>query len=225
MGLKQTVGRQLAPRIQELAPGLTTGFVREALNRAIDGIGPLAPAATAADKQLDEQRGNVDRAIHEVIENNVRMAGAQGFVTNIGGLVTMAVTIPANVSGLALIQCRMVAGIAHLRGHDLDDPRVRNAILALLLGEEQVRDLVKKRKLPATPMALATAPAHDPTLDGTISAVVATDLITRVAGKRLATTVGRKIPIVGGVVGAGADGFATWKVGRYADRELLPRTR
>jgi hypothetical protein len=223
MGLKHTVGRQLAPRIQELAPGLTTGFVREALNRAIDGVGPLAPAAAAADKQLKEQRGNVERAIHEVIENNVRIAGAQGFVTNIGGLVTMAVTIPANVTGLALVQCRMVAGIAHLRGHDLSDPRVRNAILTLLLGEDQVNDLVKKRKLAGTPMALATAPAHDPTIDGTISAVVATDIIARVAGKRLATTVGRRVPVVGGVVGAGADGYATWKVGRYADRELLPR--
>ena len=225
MGLKQTVGRQLAPRINELAPGLTGGFVREALNRAIDGVGPLAPAAAAADKQLREQRGNVERAIHEVIENNVRIAGAQGFATNVGGLVTMAVTIPANVTGLAIIQCRMVAGIAHLRGHDLTDPRVRNAILALLLGEEQVAEMVKKRKLPSTPMALATAPVHDPTIDGTISAVVATDIITRVAGKRLATTVGRKVPVIGGVVGMGADGFATWRIGRYADRELLPRRR
>jgi hypothetical protein len=225
MGLKETVGRQLAPRIQEMAPGLTTGFVREALNRAIDGVGPLTPAAEAADRQLAEQRGNVDRAIHEVIENNVRIAGAQGFVTNVGGLVTMAVTIPANVAGLALVQCRMVAGIAHLRGHDLGDPRVRNAILALLLGEEQVAEMVEKRRLPAPPMALATAPAHNPTLDGVISAVVATDILTRVAGKRLATTVGRKIPVVGGVVGAGADGFATWKIGRYADRELLRRPR
>jgi hypothetical protein len=225
MGLKQTVGRQLAPKIQELAPGLTSGFVREALNRAIDGIGPLPPAAVAADKQLREQRGNVERAIHEVIENNVRLAGAQGFATNVGGVVTMAVTIPANITGLAIIQCRMVAGIAHLRGHDLTDPRVRNAILALLLGEEQVAEMVKKRKLPSTPMALATAPVHDPTIDGTISAVVATDIITRVAGKRLATTVGRKVPVIGGVVGMGADGFATWRIGRYADRELLPRRR
>jgi hypothetical protein len=225
MGLKQTVGRQLAPKIQELTPGLSAGFVREALNRAIDGIGPLAPAAVAADKQLREQRGNVERAIHEVIENNVRIAGAQGFATNVGGLVTMAIAIPANVTGLAVIQCRMVAGIAHLRGHDLTDPRVRNAILALLLGEEQVAEMVKKRKLPSTPMALATAPVHDPTIDGTISAVVATDIITRVAGKRLATTVGRKVPVIGGVVGMGADGFATWRIGRYADRELLPRRR
>ena len=129
---------RLAPRVAELAPGLTTSFVREALHRAIDGIGPLPPAAKAAEAQLAEQHGNVDRGIHEVIENHVRYAGAQGFVTNIGGLITAAVAIPVNITGLALIQCRMVAGIAHLRGYDLDDPRVRNAILVCMLGEESV---------------------------------------------------------------------------------------
>jgi hypothetical protein len=33
------------------------------------------------------------------------------------------------------------------------------------------------------------------------------------------------VPVVGGIVGLGADGFATWRVGRYAGRELLPRSR
>jgi hypothetical protein len=33
------------------------------------------------------------------------------------------------------------------------------------------------------------------------------------------------VPIVGGVVGASADAYATWQIGRYADRELLPRSR
>ena len=173
MSLSGNVGKRLAPQITQVAPGLTTSFVREALNRAIDGVGPLPPAAAAADKQLTEQRGDVERAIHEVIENHVRYAGAQGFVTNVGGLVTAAVTIPANITGLTLVQCRMIAGIAHLRGYDLDDPRVRNAILATLLGEDAVAQLVKKRKLPAPPMALATAPAHDAGLDKIISAEVA----------------------------------------------------
>ena len=50
-------------------------------------------------------------------------------------------------------------------------------------------------------------------------------MIARVAGKRLAVTVGRRIPVVGGVIGMGADGFGTWQVGRYADRELLPRPK
>src|SRR5215203_1456104 len=162
-------GRQPAT-LSELAPGLTAAFVREALHRAIHGVGPLPPAAAAADKQLQEQHGNVDRAIHEVIENHVRYAGAQGFLTNVGGLVTAAVAIPANITGLTLVQCRMIAGIAHLRGHDLNDPRVRNAILTTLLGEESVAKLVKKRKIPAPPMALATSPAHDAGLDKIIQA-------------------------------------------------------
>jgi hypothetical protein len=217
------VARQLAPRAVGLAPGLTSSFVREALHRAIVGAGPLPPAAKAAEAQLREQHGDVDRAVHEVIENHVRYAGAQGFATNLGGVVTAALTIPANVTGLALIQCRMVAGIAHLRGHDLDDPRVRNAILTCMLGRESVDRLVKRRKLPAPPMALATAPQHDPALDRTISTEVATELISKVAGKRLAVTVGRRVPVVGGLVGLGADGYATWRIGRYAERELLPR--
>ncbi|MCD4532940.1 EcsC family protein [Nocardioides sp. cx-169] len=225
MGLTARVGKQLAPKMAGFAPGLTASFVREALHRAIVGIGPLPPAAKAADRQLAEQRGDVDKAVHELIENHVRYAGAQGFVTNIGGLVTAALTIPTNITGLALIQCRMIAGIAHLRGYDLDDPRVRNGLLVAMLGEDSVSSLVKKKKLPAPPMALATALQHDPSLDLLISTEVASDLIAKVAGKRLAVTVGRRVPVVGGVVGMGADGYLTWKVGRYADREFLPRAK
>ncbi len=223
MGAMSTISRRLAPRVTALAPNLTSTFVREALRRAIEGVGPLPSAASAADAQLREQHGNVDRAVHEVIENHVRYAGAQGFVTNLGGLVTMTVTVPTNITGLALIECRMVAGIAHLRGYDLDDPRVRNAILACLLGEASVNDLVKGGFLTAPPMALATAPEHSAQVDQQVTTFVARDLVARIAGKRLATTVGRRVPVIGGLVGAGADGYATWKIGRYADRELLPR--
>jgi len=223
MGIGSAIGKRLAPNVQRLAPDLTSGFVHEALERAINGTGPLPGAASAADKQLQEQDGDVEAAIHEVIENHVRYAGAQGFLTNLGGLVTAALTIPANIAGLAVLQSRMIAGIAHLRGYDLDDPRVRNAILACMLGEDGVNSLVKKKKLPAPPMALATAPTHDPHLDKVMAAEVASELLTKIAGKRVATTVGRRVPVVGGLVGAGADGFSTWKIGRYADSELLPR--
>ncbi|NUR07344.1 MAG: EcsC family protein [Nocardioidaceae bacterium] len=225
MGIGSTIGKSIAPHVGKAAPELSTHFVQEAMRRAISGVGPLPPAAHAAEKQLEEQRGDVDRAIHEVIENHIMYSAAQGFATNLGGLVTAAVTIPANITGLALIQCREVAGIAHLRGYDLDDPRVRNALLACILGEDTVRKLVKKRKLPSTPMGIATAPAYDAHLDRIMAAEVTSELISRVAGKRMAVAASRRVPVVGGVVGAGADAYATWQVGRYADRELLPRIR
>ena len=225
MSLAKRLGQTFAPKITELAPNVTASFVHQALERAIRGVGPLDGAVMAAEKQLDEQHGDVDKAIGEVIENSVRLAGAQGFLTNIGGLVTMAVTVPTNITGLALIQCRLVAAIVHLRGYDLADKRTRNAILASMLGEERMLGLIQKKKLPGTPMALATAPVHDPHLDNIMANEVAAELLTKVAGKRIATTVGRRVPIVGGLVGVGADGFSTWKIGRYVDREFLPRNQ
>jgi hypothetical protein len=217
-------GTALAPKMIELAPALTSSFIGQALHRAIVGIGPLPGAAKTAEKEL-LKHGNVDRAIKALIRKHVAYAGTEGFATNIGGLVTAVVTVPANITGLAVIQCRMIAAVAHLRGYDLSEPRVRNAMLMIMLGESTVDSKVAKRKLPAPPMAIATAPTYDPSLDTLISAEVAGELLTRVAGKRVATTVAKKAPLVGGVVGGSVDGWDTYQVGRYARRELLPRQR
>ncbi|WP_243058412.1 EcsC family protein [Nocardioides sp. SR21] len=202
----------------ERQPELTASFVRDTLDRAITAVRPTADTLLVA-------RGDVDTAVHELIDTHIRYAGAQGLLTGLGGVLAAAFTMPANLAGLALVQARMVAGIAHLRGYDLDDPRVRNAVLASMLGEDLVDRLIAERKLPAPPMAIATAPVHDPELDRVLSAEVASELMTRVAGKRLAITIARKVPIVGGAFGMGADGFRTWQVGDYAARELRPRTR
>ncbi len=217
------VGRLARPVAMRGAPGLTANVVRQAFDRAVDGIGPLKGAAEAADGRLRSSDGNVDKAVGSLIDSHVRLAGLQGFVTNLGGLATMAVAIPANISGLALLQVHLVAGIAHLRGYDLADPRVRNAVLACMLGEDAVKSLIKKRKLPSTPMAIATAPQHDPELDQRIATEVATELITRVAGKRTIAVVGRRVPVIGGGVGAVTDGYGTYQIGRYAAKELKRR--
>jgi hypothetical protein len=225
MGIGSTLTKGLVPQVARIAPDLSANFVHESLQRAIRGVGPLPPAAKAADKQLAEQGGDVQKAIHEVIENHVRMAGAQGFVTNLGGVATAAFAIPANIVGVALLQCREVAGIAHLKGYDLEDQRVRNAILACLLGEDTVTSLVRKKRLPSTPMGMATAPTYDPHVDKVIAAEVTSELITKIAGKRVVVVVGRRVPVVGGLVAGSADAYSTWQIGRYTDRELLPRTR
>ncbi|GGF47736.1 hypothetical protein GCM10011519_22230 [Marmoricola endophyticus] len=225
MGISGNIGRRLAPKAAGAAPKVTTTFVREALKRAIEGVGPLPGAAAAAEAQLKEQHGDAEKAVHEIIENHVRWSGLQGFATNLGGLVTLAVTVPTNVTGLTLLQCRMVAAVAHLRGYDLDDPRVRNAILLGILGEETIAALLKKHEIPGTPMAVATAPVHDDRIDRVIATQVASAMIARVAGKRIAVTAGKRVPLVGGAIGAGTDAYSTWKLGRYVQRELLPRPK
>ncbi|WP_278258107.1 hypothetical protein [Nocardioides convexus] len=175
-GLAVEAARQLAPKVTQARAGAhpvvrARGAAPRDLRRGAaaarrrGGRGPACASST----------GTSTRRCASLIQNHVAYAGVEGFATNLGGLVTAAVVAPANIAGLALIQSRMVAGIAHLRGYDLDDPRVRNAILETILGEDTVARMVKKHQPPAPPMAVATAPQHDPALDQTISTALANE--------------------------------------------------
>jgi len=220
MGIRKSVATSAGSKI---APKFASNYVRTVLDRAIDGFGPMKSAVASADAKLVDNAGDVERAIRGLIRLHTSLAGVQGFVTNLGGVTTVAVSVPANVVGVTLVQCHLVAGIAHLRGYDLEDPRVRNAILACMLGEDMVRELVKKKKLPSSPMTLATSPVHDPELDRLVTAEVTTALFGKVAGRRAATLVGRRIPLLGGGVGAASDGMSTYQIGMYAAGQLKDR--
>ena len=200
MGIGSNIGKALLAQAPDMAPGAAVSMLRSILGFAIDGASSLPGARQAAGKTLTD--GDVEQAINSLVNQHIAMAGAQGFVSNLGGVVTLAVTIPANISGVAIVQARMVATIAHLRGYDLDDQRVRTAILATLMGQREVDSLIHEEKLPTTPMGIATAP---------------------VAGKKLPVFVSKRVPVLGGGVGATTDGFTTWSVARYARKQFPTR--
>lgn len=207
----------------KLVPKVASGYVRALLDRAIDGIGPLRPVSETAGAKLAAHGGDVERAVAALVRSHTSLAGLQGFVTNLGGITIAAATLPANVVGVTLVQCHLVAGIAFLRGYDIEDPRVRNAILAVMLGEEVVADMIRHHRLPSSPMAMATSPVHDPSLDDRIAREVTGELLGRTVGRRAVMLVGRRVPLLGGAVGAGSDGLATWQIGKYAQTELRDR--
>ncbi|MEO6473445.1 MAG: hypothetical protein ABIO14_16740, partial [Aeromicrobium sp.] len=84
-------------------------------------------------------------------------------------------------------------------------------------------ELIKQKKIPSSPMALATSPVHDPELDKRIASEVTTELFGKVAGRRAATLVGRRVPFLGGGVGAASDGSSTYQIGKYAAGQLKDR--
>ena len=59
---------------------MTHNFVREAMDKAITGVGPLRPAVRAAEKQLADEQGDVEKAVADIIRVHVAYASAQGFV-------------------------------------------------------------------------------------------------------------------------------------------------
>jgi uncharacterized protein (DUF697 family) len=224
----QDVGKLIARGIGPVAtavakPQAAGGALRRVLELAIDGYGKLPGAKASAARHLQRAGGSSDTAIESLIDRHVAMASAQGFVMNLGGVATLPVAIPANLTGVAIVQVRMVAAIAHLRGYDLNDNRVRTALVMCLLGGEQVVKLIKEGKLPTSPMAVATAPVFDPDLDQRVAEEVVSDLAGRIGGKNIALVVTKRIPLVGGGIGAVMDGVATAQIGKYAKSELVRR--
>jgi hypothetical protein len=223
----QDVGRLFARSLpvasRMMTPQVAGGAFRQVLEIAIDGTAKLPGAKAHASRQLQRHGGAGDPAIEGIVDFHVKMAGAQGFVTNLGGLAALPVTMPANLAGVAVVQTRMVAALAHLRGYDLDDNRVRTALIMCLLGGEQIAKKILTGRLPTSPLAVATAPVFDPQLDQQVAEEVLSDLIQRVGGKNLALTITRRLPVLGGGVGAVMDGIATHQIGKYAKGELVVR--
>lgn len=223
MATANEIGKALIATGQRLKPS-AGGAMRKVLEVAIDGAVGVPSARDSAVSHLGKKPDR-EAAIDALVTQHVALAGAQGFATNLGGLVTMAVTLPANLAGVSVIQCRMVAAIAHLRGYDLDDNRVRSAILMCLLAENTATGLIKSGDLPSTPMAIATAPAFDADLDSTIANHVLGQLMQQLGGKKLGVLLARRIPIIGGGVGAATDGWSTFTVASYARAEFADRRR
>ncbi len=216
------IGRGLGPVVRS-TPQAAGGVLRRLLEVAIDGSGRLPSAKASAAKQFQRYGGSVEGAIDGIVDLHVRLASVQGFATNIGGIAAMPIMLPANLTGVAVLQTRMVAAIAHLRGYDLDDNRVRTALIMCLLGGEQMARRILDGTLPTSPLAVATAPMFDPDLDARVAQQVLRDLTARVGGKNVALTVMRRLPLVGGGVGAAMDGIATHQIGTYAKGELVTR--
>lgn len=210
------------------APLMAGGALARLLDVVIEGHSKVPGAKSAAAAEL-AAKADAEAAISSLVTKHVAMAGSQGFLTNVGGFVTALVAVPANIVGTLTIQCRMVAAIAHLRGYDLGDNRVRSAVLMCLLGRRRTEKLVRRGELPSTPHAVATAPAFDEQLDDKVSALILNGATTSMTGKRISVWLTRGIPVVSGGVGAVVDARATGDIAEHAraqfpSRRARPRT-
>lgn len=201
----------------EKAAGTLVGRLVDA---GIDGVGPLEPAAQVAQKALSEH-GSVDAAIDDLVASHMKIAAANGFVTGLGGFVTLPVALPANIAGFYAVATRLVAAVAHLRGYDLAKPEVRSAVLLTLVGEDSSSVLAKAGLNPGgrvAGLALQRLPA--PALM-VLNKGIGFRLLSQV-GKKGLGRLGRGVPLAGGVIGAGLDWWLLRRIADAARRDFVP---
>ncbi len=199
--------------------------VDQILDIGIDGKGWFSPAGDVADAALRSHGGDPEQAVDAIVRSHTIQAGAEGFVTGLGGFITLPVALPANVVAFYALATRMTAAIAKVRGHDIDQPQIRAAVLLTLVGAD-ADDLLKKAQL-AAPVGGTLTNLAAQRLPGPASMVIKKGVFFKLVastGKSVLARFGRGVPVVGGVVGAGIDAVLLRRVAVDAKREFPPAT-
>jgi hypothetical protein len=189
----------------------------------INGGGPLQGAVPVAGEHLRAAGGDREQAVRRLVATHVRLAAVSGFVTGLGGIATLPVSVPAATAGLYIVATRMCAGIAHLRGYNVGTEEVRSAILVSLLGSAGASTLKKAgveigRRSAA--VALERLPGR---LLVEINKRVGYQLVVK-AGEKGVLNLTKLVPLVGGPIGAAVDGISCRTIASYALRTFEPRT-
>ena len=172
----------------------------------LDGKLTYSSAADVARKaQRSRARKRPEKAVRRIVRRHRRGVTAGGFLTGLGGVVTLPILLPTNVMEFYIQATRMVGAIAVVRGYDLDDEEVRVLVLATLLGEES-RDVL--RNIGLSPVAGAAARGVAGRLPASPHSAVVSAVggrLIRRFGLRSARLFGKAIPGLGGVLGALSD--------------------
>lgn len=227
MGIFDMFGKknQPAPPPPQVADsglaGSATKLIERMLDVGIDGRGTFDSAHQVVANHLAKDPDK-EHAIDEIVGGHIKAAAAGGFVTGLGGFVTLPVALPANVAGFYIIATRMAASIAALRGYDINTQEVRSAVLLSLVGAES-DDLLKKAGYASTGRLanLAAQRLPGPVLMA-VNKGVGFRLLTQV-GKKSLTRLGRGVPVVGGVLGAGLDGYMLKQIADHVRTEFPPK--
>ncbi len=195
-----------------------TRMFERLMDVGIDGKGRFDSAQKVADVARAEH-SDAERAIDAIVRSHLRLAAAGGFITSLGGFVTMPIALPANVLEFYLVATRMVAGIASTRGYDILRPEVRSAILLALVGADS-DDLLKKAGYASTGRlaGLAVERLPGPVLLA-VNKGVGFRLLNQV-GKKSLTRFGKAVPLAGGVVGAGVDAYLLKRIADHTRHEF-----
>lgn len=216
------VPREVTDQVSEQGSAL----VDKLLTLGFDGYGPFDSARQVADAALAARHGDAEAAIRELTTSHRNWAAAGGFVTGFGGLLTAVVAIPGNVLEFYLLATRQTAAIAHLRGYDIDKPETRSAVVLTLVGAD-ADDVLRRAGASIVPggvMGRVAVGQLPPTVRMVVNKAVGFRLVQSL-GTRFLSRMGKLLPVVGGLLGAGLDHRGMKHLAARAKKEFPPRER
>ena len=176
--------------------------------KAIDGVPKVSKSVDDLASSYLKKYKTPEEAARSLIKYQLAKCGTSGFLTGLGGLVTLPVALPANITSVLYVQMRMIAAIAQIGEFDINSDQVQTLVYACLTGSAMA-DILKQTGIRVGEKITLSA------IKSILGKVLTA--INQKVGFRLFTKFGEKgvvnfvklVPLAGGVIGGTVDIGAT----------------
>ena len=196
------------------------GVLEAVYGKVISGVHPLSePLEKFAEEYIRQAAGDKEKAVDDMVSNQVAKLATTGFLTGLGGLITLPVSIPADITTGLYVQMRMICSIAYMRGYDIQSDAVKTLVYTSLVGLKIV-DLVKQVGLKASEkIALNMLKKLPGQILVKINQKIGFRFLTKFGQKGL-VNIWKVIPVVPGIVNAAWNAVETKAVAERAKKNF-----
>ena len=215
---------KMKPSVVQNMPQITPDQMKNILDgcyaKALDGIPNVSKSVHSLAHDYTSKHDNPVEAANSLINNQLVKCTTSGFLAGLGGLITLPVTIPANISSVMYVQLRMVAAIAEIGGYDPHSDQVQTLAYACLTGQA-VETVFKNAGIKiGNKLAINGINKISGATLTKINQAVGFRLITKF-GETGVINMGKAVPVVGGIIGGGFDLVSTKIIANNACRIFL----
>ena len=196
------------------------------LEKCYDGAMHGLPGTPSCEDLANEylrKSSSKESAAKKMIDVQVAKCTTSGFITSLGGLITLPVAIPANIGSVLYVQMRMIGAIAVMAGYDLHDDEVQTMVY-LCLVKSSIADVCKSAGVQITnKVSISLLKKLPGAVLTKINQKVGFRLLTKFGEKGI-LNLAKAVPVLGGVVGGSVDFLGTKSIAKKAYNVFILET-
>ena len=101
---------------------------------SIQGVQKVSPPIKELANNYLKKNEDIKKAAKSFINYQIAKCTTSGFLAGLGGVITLPITIPANIGSVMYVQMRMIACLAYMGGFDMSSDQVQTLVYACLAG-------------------------------------------------------------------------------------------
>lgn len=204
---------------------MALSVVKTITDGAINGFANLSGSKKLAEEYINNKKYKTkEEMVDSLVQWESSKSFGLGFITGVGGAITLPISIPASMAATWMVQARLCAAIAHIYGHDIEDDKVKTAVMLTILGDTG-KEILKEIGVNATKeITMQLIKNVTPKIIKEINTNIGFRIMSKAAQRSFMSGLVRFVPIVGGTVAGSVDAIACNAVGSLAKKHFSKHT-